>query len=205
MDAAHEAGAGEVGAAAGHSAAADGGARAIEALGDAPGVPLTVACGVGTAWEDGARGFAPEKGADPSTVRRLERRLEALAAELPRDPRGVPHGGAAGGLAGGLWAAFGARLAAGATLVLDAVGFDARMRASRFVVTGEGRLDEQTLAGKLVGEVATRCRQSGVGCHAVVGENALDAFRARVLDLASVTEAREERDLEAAGRALAAV
>ena len=54
--------------------------------------------------------------------------------------------GAAGGLAGGLWAFAGAELRPGAALVLDAVGFDDRMREAFVVVTGEGRLDEQTLA-----------------------------------------------------------
>jgi glycerate kinase len=199
------AGAKDVIVAAGGSATTDGGAGALEALGEAPDVALTVACDVRTAWEDAARVFGPQKGADARTVKRLERRLDALAAELPRDPRGVPFTGAAGGLAGGLWAACGARLVAGASLVLDAVGFDAHIRAARFVVTGEGRLDEQTLAGKLVGEVATRCRQSGVGCHAVVAQNALDSFRVRVLDLASVTEATNAAKLAAAGRVLASV
>lgn len=111
--------------------------------------------------------------------------------------------GCAGGLSGGLWAHLGARLVPGAPLVLDAIGFDARMRRARLVVTGEGRLDAQTLAGKAVGEVATRCRQSGVACHAVVGEHALDRFRSRVLDLASVTEAGDLAALQEAGRALA--
>ena len=86
--------------------------------------------------------------------------------------------GAAGGLSGGLWAALGAKLVPGAAYVLDAVGFDAAMRGARYVVTGEGRIDEQTLTGKLVGEVATRCRQGGVGCHALVGQDALDLFGA---------------------------
>jgi glycerate kinase len=111
--------------------------------------------------------------------------------------------GAAGGLAGGLWAHLGAKLVPGAPHVLDAVGFDASMRGSRFVVTGEGRLDEQSLAGKVVGEVATRCRQAGVACHAVVGEDALDEFLERVLDLSTVTEAGTARRLRAAGRRLA--
>jgi glycerate kinase len=203
--AAIEAGAEEVIVAAGGSATTDGGTGALEALEDIGGMSLTLVCDVRTPWEDAPRVFGPQKGADARTVRRLERRLDALAARLPRDPRGVPLTGAAGGLAGGLWAGLDARLVAGAPFVLDAVGFDAHMRAARFVVTGEGRLDEQTLAGKVVGEVAARCRQSGVGCHAVVGENALDAFRVRVLDLASVTEAGAERELAAAGRALAAV
>jgi glycerate 2-kinase len=76
------------------------------------------------------------------------------------------------------------------------------MRAAAFVVAGEGRIDEQTLEGKIVGEVATRCRQSGVTCHAVVGEVALDPFEQRILDLASVTEATTLDELREAGRAL---
>ena len=154
------------------------------------------------AWEDAPRVFGPQKGADPETVARLERRLDELAETAPRDPRGVPMTGCAGGLSGGLWAFRGARLLPGAAYVLDTLGFDAEMRAARFVVTGEGSLDEQTLTGKAVAEVATRCRQGGVGCHAVVGRNELDPFRARVLDLASVTEATTLDELEAAGREL---
>ena len=57
--------------------------------------------------------------------------------------------------------------------------------------------------GKVVGEVAVGCRQAGVGCHAVVGGNELSAFEARLIDLASVTEARSLLEIEAAGRALA--
>jgi glycerate 2-kinase len=205
-------GAAQIVVAVGGSATTDGGAGVLEALaeagldlGSARDPALVVACDVRTPWEGAARVFAPQKGADESTAGRLERRLGELAGRLPRDPRGVPFTGAAGGLAGGLWAALGAELVAGAPFVLDALGFDAHMREARFAVTGEGRLDEQTLAGKLVGELATRCRQGGVACHAVVGENALDEFRARVLDLGSVTEARTLGDLEAAGRALAAL
>jgi glycerate kinase len=113
--------------------------------------------------------------------------------------------GCAGGLSGGLWAHRGAELVPGAAYVLDAVGFDAAMRAARYVVTGEGRLDEQTMAGKAVAEVATRCRQGGVACHAVVGEDAMDDFRERIIDLGVVVEASTERELEAAGRRLAAL
>ena len=61
--------------------------------------------------------------------------------------------GAAGGLSGGLWAEFGAELLPGAQFVLDAIGFDRRMRAARAVVTGEGKLDQQSLAGKAEYEV----------------------------------------------------
>ncbi len=189
---------------AGGSATTDGGAGAIQALDEAGARPrIDVVCDVRTRWEDAARVFAPQKGADPATVKRLETRLAEFASKAPKDPRGKPLTGAAGGLAGGLWAHRGAKLLPGAPYVLDAVGFDALMRASAFVVTGEGALDRQTLQGKAAGEVATRARQAGVSCHAVVGRNDLEPFETRILDLQTVTEAGDGAALAAAGLALA--
>ncbi|MGA2012275.1 MAG: glycerate kinase [Solirubrobacteraceae bacterium] len=190
----------------GGSATTDGGAGAIRAIthgGGLRGARLLVLCDVRTPFQDAARVFGPQKGADEHAVRRLTARLHALARRLPDDPRGIPLTGAAGGLSGGLWAAFGAELVAGAPFVLDAVGFDARMRAARAVVTGEGRLDRQSLAGKAVSEVATRARQAGVPCHAVVGRRELDAMGARILDLEHILEASTLEQIEAAGRELA--
>jgi glycerate kinase len=202
--AAVEAGAEKVIVTVGGSATTDGGAGALEALDEAGlSVPaMDVLCDVRVPFEDAPRIFAPQKGADPAMVKRLEQRLAALAERLPRDPRGEPMTGAAGGLSGGLWAACEARLVPGASYVLDAIGFDQLMRGSAFVVTGEGGLDDQTLQGKIVGEVATRCRQAGVTCHAIVGRNQLDPFGERIIDLASVTEASTLAEIEAAGRAL---
>jgi glycerate kinase len=208
--AAVEAGAEKVIVTVGGSATTDGGAGAVEALEDAGVRPpaMDVLCDVRVPFEDAPRIFAPQKGADAAMVKRLERRLDELAERYvagprePRDPRGEPMTGAAGGLSGGLWAAFGARLVPGAPYVLDAIGFDDLMRASAFVVTGEGSLDEQTLQGKIVGEVATRCRQAGVTCHAIVGRNRLDPFGERIIDLASVTEATTLDELTGAGRRL---
>jgi glycerate kinase len=190
----------------GGSATTDGGAgaiRAIQRAGGLDGVRLIVLCDVRTSFVDSARVFGPQKGAGTDEVRRLTARLNAQARRLPRDPRGEPMTGAAGGLAGGLWAACGAELVAGAAFVLDAVGFDARMRAARAVVTGEGKLDEQSLVGKVVSEVATRARQAGVPCHAIVGTRELDAMGARVLDLDRVLEATTLEELHASGRELA--
>ena len=163
---------------------------------------MDVLCDVRTPFEDAARVFGPQKGADAAMVRRLTDRLAEQAAAMRRDPRGVPMTGCAGGLSGALWAEHGARLHDGADWVLGALGFDERMREAAFVVTGEGRIDEQTLQGKLVGEVATRCRQAGVPCHGVVGKIDLDPFAQRILDFASMTEATTLEELEAAGRAL---
>jgi glycerate 2-kinase len=111
--------------------------------------------------------------------------------------------GAAGGLAGGLWAAVGAELVPGAAFILDSIGFDARMRAARGVVAGEGRLDRQSLAGKATSEVATRARQAGVPCYAIVARNELDAFDQRILDLQAVLEAGDRRQLDRAAARLA--
>jgi glycerate 2-kinase len=101
-----------------------------------------------------------------------------------------------------LWAVHRAVLEPGANWVLDALDFDDRMRASRAVVTGEGKLDEQTLQGKLVGEIGTRARQSGVPLHAVVGADRLDPFGKRMIDLMRVIEATDLAEMEAAGEAL---
>ncbi len=200
------AGAERVLVAVGGSATSDGGAGAVRAIrraGGLRGARLEVLCDVQTPFEEAARVFGPQKGANADQVRTLTRRLHGLARRLPRDPRGIPMGGAAGGLAGGLWAAFGAELRAGAGYILDALGFDQRMRAARAVVAGEGRLDRQSLAGKALSEVATRGRQAGVPSHAIVGSCALDAFEARILDLQVVLEASTLEEMEAAGRRLA--
>ncbi|MGI8750076.1 MAG: glycerate kinase family protein [Thermoleophilaceae bacterium] len=204
--AACEAGAESIVLAVGGSGTTDGGEGAVGALHDAGLRPrIEVVCDVRTPFEDAPRVFAPQKGATSAQVKELEERLRRLAEQAPKDPRGEPMTGAAGGLAGGLWAHMGARLVAGAPYVLDRIGFDSLMRASAFVVTGEGRLDRQTLQGKVVGEVATRSRQAGVRSYAVVGRRELDLFAARILDLERVIEATTLEEIEAAGRELAAL
>ena len=189
----------------GGSATMDGAAGALEAIADAGGLggaQLVVLCDVRTPFEQAPKVFGPQKGADEAMVKRLEKRLDELAGTWPRDPRGVPLTGCAGGLSGGLWAVHRAVLEPGAQWVLDALDFDRRMRASRAVVTGEGKLDEQTLEGKLVGEIGTRARQAGVPLHAIVGTDALDPFGKRMIDLMRVIEATDLGELEAAGETL---
>jgi glycerate 2-kinase len=203
--AAAQAGAQVIIVAVGGSATSDGGAGALEAIEDAGGLGgarLVVLCDVRTPFEHAPKVFGPQKGADDAMIARLETRLDELAASWPRDPRGVPMTGCAGGLSGGLWAVHRAVLEPGANWVLDALDFDTRMRASRAVVTGEGKLDEQTLQGKLVGEIGTRARQAGVPLHAIVGTDRLDPFGKRMIDLMRVLEATTIGEMEAAGEAL---
>jgi glycerate 2-kinase len=205
--AALETGAKHVIVACGGTATVDGGKGLLEALGAARKgyvpVSFTAVCDVRTPWEQAADAFGPQKGADAAAVAQLARRLAGIARGMRKDPRGVSMTGCGGGISGALWSELGARLVAGPAFVLDAIGFDELMRRSAFVVTGEGKLDETTLAGKAVAEVATRCRQAGVWCHAIVGGDELDLFGRRVLDLASVREAGDPRALRRAGRELA--
>jgi glycerate 2-kinase len=203
--AAVEAGAQVVLVACGGSATTDGGAGAIEAIEASGGLgraKIVCLCDVRTPFERAAEVFGPQKGADPPTVKRLTERLRELAADLPRNPLGVPMTGCAGGLSGGLWAQYDAALEPGAPFVLRALDFDTRMRAARAVIVGEGRIDEQTLQGKIAGEIATRARQAGVPCFAIVGSSELDAFGARMLDLQRVLEATDLDAISAAAASL---
>jgi glycerate 2-kinase len=191
----------------GGSATTDGGRGAIEAIEDAGGIgsaKIVCLCDVRTPFERAPVEFAPQKGASAEQIRELEARQRELAKWLPRDPTGVPMTGGAGGLSGGLWAKYSAKLEPGAAFVLDALGFDERMRAARAVIAGEGRMDETTLRGKIAAEVATRARQAGVPCYAVVGQNGMDPFGQRLLDIQEIVEATTIEELEAAGERLAA-
>jgi glycerate 2-kinase len=87
--------------------------------------------------------------------------------------------------------------------LLDELGFDARMSPARAVVLTAERLQEGTLMGSVTFEMATRARQGGVPAYAVTGEDALDPFDARILDLQVVLRARSRRALTTAGRRLA--
>ncbi len=186
------AGARSVLVAAGGSATTDGGAGAIEAIlaaGGTRGTPMEILCDVTTPFEDAARVFAPQKGASAGEVVVLTARLNALAELLPRDPRGLPGSGCAGGLSGGLWAAFGASLRPGADYVLETAGFASRAAAAGAVISGEGRIDEQSFAGKVLGAVAGACRELGQPLHVVAGRNSLDSERAEAAGITSIREA----------------
>jgi glycerate kinase len=200
------AGAREVMIAVGGSATVDGGRGAVDAIAERGGTGtarLVVLCDVQTPWERCAEIYGPQKGADPEMVQRLSSRLDAYARELPRDPRQLPMTGGAGGLSGGLWAAAGAELRPGAPYVLDVLRFDTRLRDADAVVVGEGRLDAQSVMGKIVGEIAGRASRAGVPLHAIVGRSEIDREVAARTDLRSVTEATNLAELESAGEELA--
>lgn len=123
--------------------------------------------------------FGPQKGADAETITLLDEGLAHLAAlakrDLGADVLHLPGAGAAGGMGGGMVAFFGSALQMGIETVLDAVGFDALLADAGLVLTGEGRLDSQSLRGKVVVGVARRARKQGVPVFAVVGDVAQGA------------------------------
>ncbi len=169
------AGAQRVLVAVGGSATTDGGLGAIEALPSPArmtGVEMVVACDVRTSFLDAAAVFGPQKGASSAQVELLTRRLQRLAQIYERDfgvdVTALEGAGAAGGLAGGL-AARGAALLNGFDVVADEVSLPERIASADLVVTGEGRYDNTSLQGKVVGEVAALAAAADVQAVAVVG------------------------------------
>ena len=118
--------------------------------------------------------FGPQKGADPAMVEYLDGQLSAIARtvgrELGRDVADLPGAGAAGGMGGGMVAFLGSRLQMGIETVLDTVGFDRLVSDADLVLSGEGKIDTQSLRGKVVIGVARRCKKHGVPLVALVGD-----------------------------------
>lgn len=96
--------------------------------------------------------YAPQKGADRAMVEQLDRGLRNFAEVVRRhngeDVASLAGAGAAGGLGGGFKALLGAKLERGVDMVLRAIRFDDIVRGSDLVITGEGRIDRQTVMGK---------------------------------------------------------
>lgn len=195
IDQALDAGARRIIVGLGGSATTDGGfgaIRAISAIARLKQVELLVACDVTTTFTDAATVFAPQKGASPAQVEMLTRRLERLvqmfADDFDADVSHIAGGGAAGGLGGAL-AALGATLLPGFELVADELDLYDHLERADLVITGEGRLDGPSFAGKVVGGVASIADEHGVPTLAIVGSVApgLEAS-GYGLDVVSLTE-----------------
>lgn len=124
-----------------------------------------------------ARVFAPQKGADMATVAVLEGRLAAWAIELDAAAgRGVsaePGAGAAGGIGAGLLAV-GGRYQSGAAIIAEHTHFADDLADAELIVTGEGRFDEQSLHGKVVGAIAAAARPLAIPVIVLAGQVSLD-------------------------------
>lgn len=160
------------------------------------GCEVVVACDVDNPLlgPDGAAAvYGPQKGASPDDVAALDAALarwaslvgESVGAAVspgstgdadPADPAdpAAPGAGAAGGVGYAALAVLGARMRPGIDLVLELVGFPAALARADLVVTGEGRLDVQTLSGKAPAGVAAAAARAGIPVVAVCGRLDLD-------------------------------
>ena len=138
---------------------------------------ITVICDVTNPLlgENGATWiYSPQKGATPEICEELEAGMahfaQVAAAAAGRDIASFPGAGAAGGLGAALGGVLGAQLRSGIDAVLDAVDFSAKLEGVSLAVTGEGRIDGQSVCfGKVPVGVAKRCAQRGIPTVAIVG------------------------------------
>lgn len=154
--------------------------RAIDKSGLLPrlsGVEIITMCDIDNplCGETGAAYvFGPQKGADGEMVKYLDNQLrcisETVMRELGVDVASLPGSGAAGGMGGGMVAFLGSRLQMGIETVLDTVGFDRLLDGADLVISGEGKIDTQSLRGKVVVGVARRAKRGNVPVIAIVGD-----------------------------------
>ena len=176
IDAALDLGAKRIIVCLGGSATTDGGLGAVKAI-QTParlkGVEFVVACDVTTQFTDAAKVFGPQKGASPAQVQFLTTRLEKLVQVYQQnygvDVSEISGAGAAGGLAGGL-AALGAQLVPGFDLVAEEVELDVLLSDIDMVITGEGFMDSESFAGKVVGSMAELASERKIQIAAICGE-----------------------------------
>lgn len=175
------------------------------------GVKIEAACDVNNPLT-GPRGasavFGPQKGATPDMVEALDRNLSHYAAIIERATglriMDIPGAGAAGGLGGGLLAFLSAKLRRGIEIVLDAVQFEERVQGAALVVTGEGKIDSQTVHGKTPMGVAQAAKKFGIPVigiagtvsqdSAVVHEHGIDALFSIVSGIVTWPEALENAE-----------
>lgn len=142
---------------------------------------IDVACDVTNplTGEEGASAvFGPQKGATPEMVKQLDDALEhyadVIARDLDIDVRNLPGGGAAGGMGAALFAFCGAELRQGIDIVTEALALDTLVRDADLVITGEGRIDSQSIHGKVPVGVARVAKRYGKPVIGIGGSLAAD-------------------------------
>lgn len=145
------------------------------------GVTITTMCDIDNPYwgpTGAAHIFGPQKGADSEMVAFLNESMRTFADVIKRDTsvdvQAIAGSGAAGGMGGGMAAFFASELQMGIETVLNTVNFDALLDGCDLVLTGEGKIDGQSLRGKVVIGVARRTKAKGVPTLAIVGDIADD-------------------------------
>lgn len=158
---------------------------ASQARAQLDGVTITAMCDVENPLcgpNGAAYVFGPQKGADKDMVERLDQGLCHLALVMKRDlgvsVAQIPGAGAAGGMGGGCMAFLGGELKSGIECVLDTVQFDVLLDGTDLVITGEGRIDSQSVQGKVISGIAKHTKPRDIPLLALVGGIAEDAAAA---------------------------
>ena len=145
--------------------------------GSVKALPITAMCDIDNPFygpTGAAAVFGPQKGADPEMVKVLDDKMKALSSligrELGIDLQSIPGSGAAGGMGGGMKAFFSAEMRMGIDAVLDITGFETLAKGADVIFTGEGKIDSQSLRGKVVIGVARKAKEMGIPVIAVVGD-----------------------------------
>lgn len=122
--------------------------------------------------------YAPQKGANAAQVDELDEGLKSLDAVFMkyfgRSVEIAPGAGAAGGMGGGCDVFLGARLVPGIDYLITSVSLEDKIASADIIITGEGRLDEQSFQGKVIGKLVDIARKHGTKLYAICGETAMN-------------------------------
>lgn len=134
--------------------------------------------------------FGPQKGADDNMVKELDHNLYELSQtiyhNLGIDVSAIPGAGAAGAMGAGIVAFLGGRLKSGINTVLDLIQFDEMLEKTDLVLTGEGRIDGQSLRGKVVIGIAQRAKKKNIPVVAIVGAIGEEAEKSYDMGVSSI-------------------
>ncbi|HRJ30206.1 MAG TPA: glycerate kinase [Cyclobacteriaceae bacterium] len=139
--------------------------------------------------------YAPQKGASPADVIRLDYGLQQMAEVFKEcfgiDVQAIPGAGAGGGFAGGAYALFNARLKSGVETILDLSNFTDALIWADVVITGEGKFDQQSVQGKVVDGVVRQATKSGKKVYVVCGQNEITEVEWKSLGIEHVDSLTE--------------
>ena len=140
-------------------------------------IPITIMCDIDNPFygpNGAAAVYGPQKGADEAMVKDLDQKMihlaELVKGDLGIDLQSIPGSGAAGGMGGGMKAFFNAELQMGIDTVLEVTKFEEIAAGADVIFTGEGKIDGQSLRGKVVIGVARKAKAMGIPVIAVVGD-----------------------------------
>ena len=179
-----------------------------------PAIKFEIACDVQNVLyghQGAAYVYGPQKGADNRQVEFLDKGIKNFAAvikaETGKDISAIPGTGAAGGIAAGLLAFFDVEMKKGIEMIIDASKIKEQLAGADLLITGEGKIDEQSGTGKVVGYMAALAKQYGIACIAICGELQLDETGIKNLGLQHVMAIKDssvskEEAMENAGKLL---